>query len=84
MATPKIEKGQCIHVDWLDSSYLGGGGWVYGDLVAKAKEIESVGFVIDASEDAILIAPTQSSSGGCLSPVAIPFGCIVKITHIEL
>jgi len=65
-------------------SCLSGEGWVYDDLVALAKEIETIGFVCDARNDAVLIAGSRSQTGGVISPLSIPIGCIVEYKLIEI
>lgn len=82
MVLNNIERGQGIHLFWLDSCV--GSGWVYDDLEAHPKEIESLGFVCDVTPDAVMITSTRSSSGGVVSPLTIPAGCIHKYSLLEL
>ena len=83
MPTPTFEKDQCIHIHWLDSTNISG-GWIYEDLTAHAKSIETIGFVIDANDKAVMISSTRSSSGGIVNPITIPIGCIQGYTILEL
>lgn len=82
MNQPNLEKGQCVRIEWVDSAYLGD-GWVYGNYEAKAKQIESVGFIVDFNDEAVAIAGTRSRTGGVVYPLTIPLVSIVKITPIE-
>lgn len=79
----QVETGQAIRLTWLDSSSLGG-GWVYDELQAHPKEIESIGFVCDVNDTAIMITSTRSPSGGVVSPLTIPIGCIQEYTVIVI
>lgn len=82
----KIKKGQVVYLTWLDSA-LKGAGWVYeadGQLDASAKEIETVGFVLDVSAKAVLLANSKSPSGGVVAPLAIPLGCITNCKQLEI
>lgn len=78
-----VEKGQCIWVKWLDSATYGS-GWVYDTIKAVPKEIETIGFVRDYKPKAVLLTSTQSNSGGCVSPIAIPLCAIVDYKIIEI
>lgn len=83
MKVNKIEVGQCIRVVWLDSAFLNS-GWVYDEvLVPHPKEIESVGFVCATADNALMIASSRSGSGGFISPLSIPTGCILDCNIIE-
>lgn len=82
MTTIQAEKGQTIYLVWFDSANLH--GWVYDDLVAQPKVIESVGFVVSVDDDAIAITSGRSDSGGVISPLIIPTSCIQKYKTIEL
>lgn len=77
-----VEKGQCIWVKWLDSATYGT-GWVYDAIKAIPKEIETVGFVRDIKPRAVLLTSTQSNSGGCVAPIAIPLCAIMDHRIIE-
>lgn len=66
-----IKKGQCVYLHWLDSATYGS-GWVYEDIKAVPKHIDSVGFVLKVSPEAVLITSTKSESGGSVAPIAIP------------
>ena len=83
----KIEKGQGVHVIWLDSSSLGR-GWIYEDEIGthgiKPKVIESLGFAYDLTDQALALTSTRSKSGGIISPVIIPLCCIQDYSIIEL
>jgi hypothetical protein len=74
MVTLEVEKGQTIYLVWLDSSNQH--GWVYDTVVPQAKVIESVGFVVAQSDEAITITSGRSDSGGVVSPLNIPICCI--------
>ena len=82
MTTVHAEKGQTISLVWFDSSCLH--GWVYDDIVAQPKQIESVGFVVSVDEDAIALTSARSDSGGVISPLIIPLSCIQSYKIIEL
>ena len=81
----RFEKGQVVYVKWLDSA-LKGIGWVHESdgLTAAAKEIETVGYVIDVAKDSVLIAGSRSSSGGVITPISIPLGCLISVKCIEV
>ena len=83
LAKLHVEKGQCVYFTWLDSSTVGN-GWVYDELKAHPKEIESVGFVCDLTPSAVMIAGTRSASGGVVTPLTIPIGAIQVYKIIEL
>ena len=83
MTQVKVRRGQCIQLTWLDSSILG--GWQYsGDLKAKPKEIESIGFICAVSPDAIAITEGRSETGGVIAPLTIPICCIKEYKIIDL
>jgi hypothetical protein len=79
----KLEKGQCVHLYWQDSATYGG-GWCYSQPQPVPKEIETVGFVIDVSEDGVLVTSSHSESGGILAPLVVPATCIYKYKILEL
>ena len=82
MIIEKTDQGRTVHIVWFDSANLY--GWVYEDLVAQPKVIESVGFVVSVDDDAIAITSGRSDSGGVISPLIIPTSCIQKYKTIEL
>lgn len=81
MTTIEVEKGQVISVVWLDSSSLH--GWVYSDLVAEPKVIESVGFVAAITPEAVTITSGRCDAGGVVNPLTIPICCIQEFRIIE-
>lgn len=83
MTKLSAEVGACVHIKWLDSAILSH-GWSYDTLEVKPKEIETVGFIKGISDKAVLVAHTQSNSGGCVGNMVIPTGCIVKIKTLEV
>lgn len=78
-----FEKDQCVYLRWLDSTNLSG-GWIYDTLEAHAKEIETIGFVVDANEHAVMIVSTRSDTGGVVNPITIPLGCVQEHKLIEV
>ncbi len=82
METIQVEKGQVVHLTWYDSSSLH--GWVYEDVAATPKEIESVGFIVAVGEDAIAVTSGRSDSGGVINPLTIPICCIRKYKVLEV
>jgi hypothetical protein len=75
--------GQVISVTWFDSCTVN--GWVYDEeFEAHPKVIESVGFVVAVSEDAVAISGGRSDSGGFISPISIPISCIRKYKIVEI
>lgn len=79
----EYEKGQCVYIFWLDSTNVMG-GWIYDELKATPKEIETVGYVIDVSDKAVMLSSTTSNSGGIVNPIVIPLGCIQAHKLIEI
>jgi hypothetical protein len=71
----KLEKDSLVHLRWLDSTNISG-GWIYDALTANAKEIETIGFVVDADNKAVMVSSTRSNTGGIVNPITIPLGCI--------
>lgn len=83
---PAIPKpGSLVIVVWLDSArHLGGNdGWVQReDLTYDAMEMTSVGWVWQASEDAITLAPhTDMAQTQAYGVLAIPWR---SVTHVRL
>ena len=83
MNTIKLEKDQCVHLRWLDSTNISG-GWIYDALTANAKEIESIGFVVDVNDKSVMISSTRSNSGGIVNPITIPLGCVQEHKVIDI
>lgn len=83
MPTITLEKDQCVYLRWLDSTNLSG-GWIYDTLTAHAKEIETIGFVVDCNEAAVMIVSTRSNTGGVVNPITIPLGCIQEHKILEI
>ena len=82
MILTNVERGQLLKIVWWDSSNLN--GWVYAeDLVAKPKEIKSVGYVVDFNDDAVMITPGTSESGGVITPLTIPTCCIQRYNILD-
>jgi hypothetical protein len=78
-----IEKGKCIYLRWVDSA-AGHHGWVYDDLKPVIKEVETVAFVVAVNKRGVLLTSTRSGTGGVISPLSIPLGCILEVKHIEV
>jgi len=72
----------CIFVRWFDSGLRG--GWVYDIKEPTPKEIESVGFVCAASEEALTITCGRCESGGVIAPLTIPSGCIIEYKILDI
>jgi hypothetical protein len=67
----------------LDSTNISG-GWIYDALTANAKEIESIGFVVDVNDKSVMISSTRSNSGGIVNPITIPLGCVQEHKVIDI
>lgn len=74
MITIEVETGQTIHVTWFDSASRH--GWVYDELQAEPKVIESIGFVAALGTDAIVLTSGRSETGGIINPLTIPICCV--------
>ena len=83
LVSHKLEKDQCVYIHWLDSTNMMG-GWVYDKLTAKAKDIETVGFIVDVNDKAVMVSSTRSDSGGVVNPISIPLGCIQDTRLFEI
>jgi hypothetical protein len=71
----KVDIGDVIYLEWEDSA-LAGDGWHYHQVEPKPKLIQTVGFVIDKSDDAIVLACSKSGTHGIMAPLIIPVRCI--------
>lgn len=79
-----IEKGKCIYLRWVDSATVHH-GWVYDDdLEPVIKEVETVAFVISSNEKGVLLSNTRSETGGFVSPLSIPHGCILEVKVFDI
>jgi len=76
-------KRQIVLVTWVDSSTAS--GWQYGDTDNELVAIHSIGFIMKMDKKALTLSSTVGARGkGCLDPLTIPFGAILKVTKIKL
>ena len=67
-------------VHWLDSNQRS--GWT--SIVPAPAIIKTIGFVIDDDDEAIVISSSVDGDENSMSPVAIPYECVIGVWEIKL
>jgi hypothetical protein len=69
-----------VEVHWIDSNLKI--GWsAPGDL--KADKIKTIGFLVEETEDEVVVSTSTDSNGSFVSPIAIPWECVKEYWKIE-
>jgi len=79
----KVKLGQAVHIVWLDSHSVGSTVWMIQDEAGEPvlPPIQALGFVVaNTSERLVLAGHTGGGQVACV--MAIPQGCIVRITKL--
>ncbi len=71
-----------VIVCWNDSNFLH--GWQYGEYSAELAPCETLGFIIEETEEKLVIAQTISKFGAHMGIIVIDKGCIRSIKELRM
>lgn len=71
-----------VYIEWIDSS--GVDGWINeDDYTPELQTIDSIGYLVDETDEHITICAHKTSTGIIGSPITIPKRCIIEQTQIH-
>lgn len=84
-----MNKGDLVYLQWTDTIACPVGWQPIADIgPTELAIIESVGWVMDVTEDAVLIAPHIASQSGkdtdIMGHITVPRSAIIRTTKIKL
>lgn len=83
----RLEPKSAVKILWEDSSH--GTGWQYPDrqgdydVPTLTHKIATIGFVVQESEEAVVISNCLASEGAILNALTIPWGCILQLSLLK-
>jgi len=79
----KYKFGEILLVKWCDSSHMD--GWHNSEAVTRMEMItcKTVGMFHCQTDLLIKLCPTVADNEEVMGPIAIPKGCIIKITRLK-
>ncbi len=82
---PSLDKPQLLLIDWLDTASPESSEWkdVDTDTLDGVARVKSTGYLAYKDKTQLIIVQTVSCDGGFFGELAIPRGCITKITRLK-
>ena len=76
------KKFQMVLVEWLDSNELH--GWQYGEYPAELAYCKSLGYIIDNTDEKLVLSQTISDYGAHMGITIIAKGCVKYIKELRI
>ncbi len=82
---PNLVKPALLLIDWLDTASPESSNWkdTDDDTLDGVARVRSVGYLAYKDKTQLIIIQTVSDDGGFFGELAIPKGCITKITRLK-